>query len=369
MSRTVVQIMAPCRVNKGDQLMVEALYRKLGKRYYLPIPVWNNVPASRFWSAPNLIKMAYQGIQRSIQVRTHGKPAVILDGSGYQLGDPWARMSKALSVRLLLYQYYRAKGVRIIMLPQSIGPFNNRLVASNAAGILQLADLVFVRCESSRRYALEIGCPDSKIRIAPDYSNIVPPKMPKHPEHWSRCVCVVPSMRMIDKTSTGVSNVYLSALIKYIHGVWDRGLEPFLLVHQEEDMTLARTLKKTLDRPIMIIDPPPRVAKGILASSRAVIASRYHAVVSSLSQGTPVIGTGWTHKYQALFRDYTCEECLIERLDSTPHLEESLDRVLDEESRSTIVEKLRVRAQANRERTLRMFSELERVIDTPDNRR
>lgn len=342
--------------------MVLALRQMLEARYYLPVPVWLNAPASKFWRPFNLSAMSGQAVLRLAQVLRHGKPDVVLDCSGYQYGDPWKAMARVLSLRLLTYQLFRAGGGKIVMLPQSLGPFRERVVASVAAGILQLADLVFVRDAQSRQHALDLGCPPSRVRLAPDYSNIVSPQMPDDPDQWSRRVCVVPSTRMMDKTPPEVRAGYMVALRKCIDWIRDHDLEPCILVHQREDRSLAEALRKSIDGRVLVVDPPPLEAKGILASCRAVIGSRYHALVGALSQGTPALGTGWTHKYRALFQDYSCEECLIERIDSETALEERLRLITNEAGRNRLVDKLQAGARTHRTRTLAMFTELEHTL-------
>ena len=343
--------------------MIESLHRTLGDKYYFPIPLWNMVPASNFWSVSNFAQMGFQGIKRLAQTTFNGKPEVFLDASGYQLGDPWKKMSTALSMRLTFYQYYKKKGVKIILLPQSMGPFNDPLIASTAAGILQLADLVFVRCEISRAYALSVGCPEHKLFIAPDYSNLTPPIFPESPEAWSDSVCLVPSMRMMDKTTEQTSTSYLDALQQFIRLIKKHGLNPFFLIHQAEDMKLALEINRSMETPIQLVDPEPMEAKGILASCRAVIGSRYHSIISALSQGTPVIGTGWTHKYQSLFDDYECRQFLLSSYDSAA-IEDSLAKILDEKIRASLIETLQKRADEIKGQTRKMYNMLTETIDS-----
>ncbi|MEI6389625.1 MAG: polysaccharide pyruvyl transferase family protein [Verrucomicrobiota bacterium] len=362
MRRKVLQIVGPCWVNKGDRLMVEALQQRLSGAYYLPMPAGLNTPASKFWGPSNIGQMLGQAACRLAQVLAHGKPEVILDCSGYQFGDPWAALAKVQSLRLLMYQLFSGAGGKIVMLPQSLGPFRDRRVASVAAGILHLADLIFVRESVSRQHALDLGCPPARIRIAPDYSILVPPQVPDCPDEWAHRVCVVPSQRMIDKTPPEAGSTYVAALQRCFDWIWDQGLEPCILVHDTEDRPLARSLQESATRPLKVFDPPPRKAKGILGACRAVVGSRYHALVGALSLGTPAIGTGWSHKYRGLFQDYSCEECLIDRFDSDADLVERLRLVVEKSSRDRLVEKLLAEARNHRARTLSMFAELQNLL-------
>ena len=363
MRRKTIQIVGPCWVNKGDRLMVTALRQRLGADYYLPIPAWMNTTASRFWRPVNMSLMLGQAVYRQAQTFARGRPSVILDCSGYQYADPWVSMSRAMSFRMLYYQSFIARGGRLVMLPQSIGLCQERIVASNAAGTLQLADLVFVRDTLSRQHAVDLGCPPSRVRIAPDYTCLVPPKMPDDPDEWASRVCIVPNIRMIDKTPADVSSAYLAMLRKCIDWFRTHGLDPFILVFDREDRPLAADLQRSVSGGIQVVDPTPLEAKGILASCRAIVASRYHALASGLSQGTPTIGTGWTHKYGALFRDYSCEECLIEQLGSEVELEEHLHRIVDETSRRGLINKMHAGARVQIFRALGMFDELESLLD------
>lgn len=362
MNKNSVQIVGACWENLGDRLMVQAIQEELEGHYYQPFPIILNSPASQFWGPKNMTLMFGQAVKRSFQFVRHGLPKNLLDCSGYQYGDPWADMSKILSLRLLVYQNFKSRGGKIIMMPQTFGPFEDKMTASVAAGVFQLADHIFTRDETSLNHALSIGCPLSRISIMPDYSNITEPELPDNTAEWNRRVGIVPSVRMLDKTSDNVSSSYAQTLEKCVGWITDHEMEPFLLVHDLEDKKLVTKIAKTLPRKILIVNTTPPKTKGIIACSRAILGSRYHALSSALSQATPAIGTGWTHKYKSLFQDYDCSECLIEHFQQDS-LEQALNLVCCEPGRTEIVNKLRLGAKNNKARTREMFRQLKDIID------
>ena len=72
--------------------------------------------------------------------------------------------------------------------------------------------------------------------------------------------------------------------------------------------------------------------KGILGKCFCVIGSRFHGLVSSLSQGVPALAAGWSHKYEMLFRDYGITDGLMNVRYADNEIESSIDRLINKES-------------------------------------
>jgi len=90
----------------------------------------------------------------------------------------------------------------------------------------------------------------------------------------------------------------------------------------------------------------PQELKGLLGAAQGVVGSRFHALVSALSQGIPSLGTGWSHKYEALFADYGVEDQLLTLDCPEATLAESLDRLLDLERNGAQRQALTARSNA-----------------------
>ena len=58
-------------------------------------------------------------------------------------------------------------------------------------------------------------------------------------------------------------------------------------------------------------DHPPAVLRAIIGSCDFMIASRFHAMVSSLAKGVPTIVTSWSHKYTEVLAMFELQEWTI----------------------------------------------------------
>jgi colanic acid/amylovoran biosynthesis protein len=107
---------------------------------------------------------------------------------------------------------------------------------------------------------------------------------------------------------------YLPFLRTCIGEVRRRGLEPCLLLHEgERDVELAGRIREGLGEPIRVVQrADPLELKAIIGACDFVVGSRYHGLVSALSQGVPAIGAAWSHKYRYLFEDFGWAGYLVE---------------------------------------------------------
>jgi colanic acid/amylovoran biosynthesis protein len=132
-----------------------------------------------------------------------------------------------------------------------------------------------------------------------------------------------------------------------------------LLVHEKKDGGLAVEVKEKSGLDMRIIEEDdPLLTKGIIGASFLVVGSRYHGLVSALSQGVPTVATGWSHKYQLLYDDYGCKEFLISDLDFQSRALPRLQQLMDEDRRKEIVEKIAEKATSQVHETEMMWQEV-----------
>ena len=133
----------------------------------------------------------------------------------------------------------------------------------------------------------------------------------------------------------------------------------FLLIHEQNDMQLAQELSAKLgtELPIHYRDDPTEL-KAVIRGCRFIVASRFHAIVSALSQGVPAIGTSWSHKYRYLFGDYQATHLLIEELEDESTIDTLLNDLCDADYRESLCRDLTCRAEMQKKQIETMWDEI-----------
>lgn len=286
----------------------------------------------------------------------------ILDASGLLYTDKWGAVHSELAAAR--FKQARKAGKKVILLPQAFGPFANGRVRHAVEEILANADLVYARDSVSYNHLLKLNDQAEHIKLAPDFSNLVEGRLPEYSDALADRPCLIPNYRMIDKTTTGIQENYLPFLTMSAEYLLDKGLRPFILIHEgKSDHKLAQALQAQLSQPVDIIhETDPLYIKGILGRCSLVIGSRYHGLVSALSQGILCLGTGWSHKYQMLFAEYNCPDCLVDLQNFPDDAKQKLDMVTEKGARTAIATELLKAGAEQKKRTQHMWQEVQQAL-------
>jgi len=102
--------------------------------------------------------------------------------------------------------------------------------------------------------------------------------------------------------------------------------------------------------------------KGILGLCSCVISSRYHGLVSALSQGVPALATGWSHKYEMLFKEYGILDSYLSVSNDSEILNKQIERIINEDYRKEIIAKITKASAIYKEQTEMMWQSVFSVL-------
>ncbi len=326
-----------------------------------PSAIW---PRGRTWLAARAMPKAFRrdyGLIREAEIDA------VVDASGFAYSDQWGlAASKALARRT---SRWKAQGKRVVLLPQAFGPFTGEPIRAAIRQALEHVDLAFARDRKSYDALGELAGDAERIQRGPDFTNLVSAEQSvlaaqNDDEPSKPTACIVPNLRMVDKTEPSQRQRYLDFLATCVEELTRRELEPVVVIFNlGADEELVPLLQEKVGRELRQL-PDRGVAslKAELGRARVIVGSRFHALICGLCQGVPCLGTGWSHKYRALFEDYGCPEMLC-TADATPEeIRAAFDRALGEPGRSTLVAQLHGAAESQRQAARGMWNDVDRLL-------
>lgn len=305
-------------------------------------------------------RLLHRGYRERFGMVLQNEVTHILDASGYALGDPWHDQPEQIEIKAKFYEERRAAGVRIALLPQALGPFEDLRVRAASKRVLDSAEIVFARDPDSLAAAKTIMADSSKLHLAPDFTNLLTAKTPVSPPQGERPLALIPNDQMLKHNGGLSSDAYASFFARCAEQGKQAGLDPFLLLHESvRDRPLAEKIQQLSKVPLAIhASDDARELKGILALCKASVGSRFHGLVSALAQGVPSVGTSWSHKYRYLFDDYQMGPLLIEDLSDEARIAGSLALLFDDNSRKQLAAQLDQQTQVLKGRSERMWEQM-----------
>jgi colanic acid/amylovoran biosynthesis protein len=245
---------------------------------------------------------------------------VVIDAAGFGYSDQWGTESiKELHQSV---SYYKRKPSRLfIFLPQAFGPFEINENKKRMKNVVFSSDLLFARDITSYNHLISLGT-SQNIAVCPDFTYMLP-KLEDDSRRGDGQIVIVPNYRMVDKSSDQVRELYLDFLLKSIHEINAIGKKYIFLIHDGgEDLKVIDLLRERSSMEIpYTCEDNPAIAKSILGAAEFVISSRYHALISALSQSTPSICIGCSHKYEELMTEYDVSGCYY-KLESEVNIRE-----------------------------------------------
>ena len=287
---------------------------------------------------------------------------LVLDSGGFAYSDqrgPLPTRRTALGIRR-----WKRTATRVVLLPQAFGPFEDKRIQRDFRAIVEHADLIYARDARSHRYITDLVGTLDNLRRAPDFTNLLPGTASSLGGRCTGRVCIVPNQRMIDKTSVEIGHAYVRMMACCAQVLYEMQLRPFILLHEGPgDRALGEKIiaEAKLHMPV-IDDSDPLKVKGIIGNCLAVIGSRYHALVSALSQSVPALAVGWSHKYEELFSDYGFADGMLTVHDNEREIRRKVGMIDRGAQRNRIIRRISERGASERNRTRLMWDDIFRIV-------
>lgn len=364
-------------VNKGAELMLHAILQYLKEQ--LPdaefvMETSHRSPKSKLdslgifekarlkkkgFDLTFLYQLSPKSVLRKKRMVLDQEISAVLDASGFAYGDKWgAKKAAQRSGDPILT--WRSQGKKVIFLPQAFGPFSSQSLQEQMKKIVKNSDLVFARDDQSLEYLKALTPENSAISLAPDFTNLVTVNASNLKSSYEDKILIIPNQKMLETDSQEINENYISFLATLVSQLKVKGELPLFLIHESnKDAAIAESVNQHLESPIPIVkEDNSLVVKAIIGASKGVVTSRFHGLVSALSQAIPCLSTGWSHKYQELMKDYQYEEGMCDVSLEKSYLSTKLDLILSEKKREEVHEKLKENSTLQKERSKAMWAKV-----------
>lgn len=236
---------------------------------------------------------------------------IVFDASGFVYSDHWGEHK--IKQTLSHLKRISKSGQKYIFLPQAFGPFtdNNAYLMQE---IMTQSKLIIAREQKSYDF-LKAFEQSKKVECFPDFTPLLTVENTLQPKDLPQeYVSIIPNYKMFSKKSKVEKNCYIQFLINVVSIVETFGLIPILLNHEgKEDYDICLAVNAACIKDIKILNKMNALqVKKVIAHSTFCVSSRFHGCVSSLSQGVPSLATSWSHKYEALYQLYQCENLILD---------------------------------------------------------
>ena len=302
--------------NRGDWLMLEAMLEQVKKRLPQAVPVLPRFAYDqnvRWCDARGLVPLGggrFYGAFRRRKLRKQVPPHlidIVLFSPGFRFSD-----QIAAGCQTDYYRDYFAKfakrGRRIFFMPQAFGPFRTKAAQDCMRAVFAIPDRIFVRDAESLRFLEELVGRSDRVESCPDFTCLFHGERHPLPYPARGYVVLIPNYNMVSGTDKAVGAQYEAFMVAVADHLTARGEKVVLLNHEgERDEQIAMRINAQLRTPVYLATRlTGGECKSVIAGAKLVVSSRFHGVVSGLTDGVPTLCTSWSHKYGELLRELGC---------------------------------------------------------------
>lgn len=370
--------------NKGDMLMLLAILQRYGDKHQISVlpsscskstaenlgllfcrPYLTSSKKTPLALFKNLV-MGFLIILPDIILKRLGyvsprNISLVLDASGYAYGEVWGPKKVINSVKM----YSCFKGAHVVFMPQSYGPFESQALQGRVRDLIHNSPMVCARDRSSYNHIASLVSGSPNVYCSPDFTFDVAKKEPAALSLPEKYVVFIPSHRVAESIGHEAFWCFYRNAFK---AATKCHYKVVVLAHDvKHDFDLGEKLRKSLgmEKATVALDDV-REIRWVISKSSLVVGSRFHGLVSALSQCVPAVGLGWTHKFDCLFEDYGIGEFLVKDEIGLAGVPDMVRRLLDVEGkgeRKAFLAAVRNNRKVLRDRANFMWERLDDIVD------
>lgn len=368
--------------NKGAELMLYAILQEIERRFpdatvflpsdniyqghsyiktsldFRPLPhhrIFNFIKKTRLVGILNRLHLPNLFLTDS---RIVNDVDYYIDGSGFAFSDQYKHTRRNYDTWRYRLEGYAGQGTKIIFLPQAFGPVEEYWTKRLISLLFDKSHLIYAREKISYDYLIGTGCETSKLKMCTDFTSLVEGIVPQRYSHLSGRVAIIPNLRMVDRGATDMKS-YLKSMSVLIETIHNSGHDVYLLNHEwEGDEKLCHIISKDVGGDIPVVSGLNALeVKGLISTAYLCVTSRFHGLASALNSCVPCLATGWSHKYEELYRDYDVDGCMLD-VNAHDDMRRRVSRLLDETNNKNMREHLKARQPAIQNAARRMWDEI-----------
>lgn len=368
-------------VNKGAELMLNTVMTKVSERYPNAKFVlscsskkeWKQLTEKGFakkltyrkhiLDLGDLGKFVPKSLRKKHNIVLDSELDIVFEASGFAYGDQWThRMAQFMAKRV---KKWKKNQTKVIIMPQAFGPFNKSENAKYTASFLKNADLVYIRDKASWEFVKTLNLKNEKVKLKPDFTILLKGENDNRYKEFKNAVCIIPNNKVISTSSDPeTENKYIQFFTTVI-GYYKGKDKPVIILNHEgqKDYELAQKIEGKNPGTRIVWEKNPLKIKKIIGDAHTVIGSRFHGLVSALSQTVPCYAIGWSHKYEMLFEDFGFKEGVLDVNLSDSEIKIKLDAIEDNETREKLLEKIKNKGEALKIQSEHMWDEIYNLIE------
>ncbi len=274
-------------------------------------------------------------------------------------------------------------GVPTLKLAQALGPFSTQPNRTLSRLVLPRLATVCARGARTREHLDSIGLTNvidvADLAFSLDEAATLPAAVTRQIEAAGDHLVVMPSAvvrRLFERDGSTGDHDYVGAMARLVRELRTRtGLAVVIAPHsyrvgapegRMNDGPVCREIaaRLTSDDKVVLVDADLTAGelRHLVAGSRLLVTSRFHAMISGLATATPTVVVGWSHKYREVLGDFGLAElgCDSAELANTSSIVELV--VASLARRDEISGQIQAALPPVRDRSRRNFAEIARVV-------